>query len=139
VARRRHQDIIPIDKPTSHSATCEEAQRAADVHLRDGYPNSETIDNGFSWLPDLDYHDQPERHYLELGPKQLELLHRLVPTATVLRSSSTQPIPMPRPFRQTRDRITVMSASLIGRSGSSARLMRSGRQIAPAATCLTSF
>jgi hypothetical protein len=33
-------------------ATCEEAQRAADAHLRDGYPNSEIIDDGFSWLPD---------------------------------------------------------------------------------------
>ena len=32
-------------------ATCEKAQRAADAHLRDGYPNSETIDDGFSWLP----------------------------------------------------------------------------------------
>jgi hypothetical protein len=33
-------------------ATCKEAQLAADAHLRDGYPNSETIDDGFSWLPD---------------------------------------------------------------------------------------
>ena len=34
--------------------TCEEAQHAADAHLRDGYPNSETINDGFSWLPDPD-------------------------------------------------------------------------------------
>jgi hypothetical protein len=32
-------------------ATCEKAQRAADAHLLDGYPNSETIYDGFSWLP----------------------------------------------------------------------------------------
>jgi hypothetical protein len=32
--------------------TCEEAQRAADLHVRDGYPNSEAIDDGLSWLPD---------------------------------------------------------------------------------------
>jgi hypothetical protein len=38
-------------------ATCEEAQRAADAHLRDGYPNSETIDDGFSWLPGGDPSD----------------------------------------------------------------------------------
>src|SRR5262249_5358817 len=30
-------------------ATCEEAQRAADAHYRDGYPNSETINDGLSW------------------------------------------------------------------------------------------
>jgi hypothetical protein len=30
-------------------ATREEAQRAADVHFRDGYPNSGMIDDGFSW------------------------------------------------------------------------------------------
>ena len=30
-------------------ATREEAQRAADVHCRDGYPNSEMINDGLSW------------------------------------------------------------------------------------------
>src|SRR5262245_32867081 len=30
-------------------ATCEEAQRAADAHFRDGYPNSKIIEDGLSW------------------------------------------------------------------------------------------
>jgi hypothetical protein len=34
-------------------ATCEEAQRAADTHMRDDYPNSETVCDGLAWLPDL--------------------------------------------------------------------------------------
>jgi hypothetical protein len=34
--------------------TCAEAQRVADAHLRDGYPNSEIITDGFSWRPDPD-------------------------------------------------------------------------------------
>src|ERR1035441_9690567 len=32
--------------------TSEEAQRAADAHASDGYPNSETIYDGFAFLPD---------------------------------------------------------------------------------------
>ena len=35
-------------------ATSEEAQRAADAHAPDGYPNSETIYDGFAFLPDAD-------------------------------------------------------------------------------------
>jgi hypothetical protein len=44
-------------------ATREEAQRAADVHYRDGYPNSETINDEFSWLPDpeIDWRADPYR------------------------------------------------------------------------------
>lgn len=44
-------------------ATCEEAQHAADAHFRDGYPNSETINDGFSWLPypDIDWRACPYR------------------------------------------------------------------------------
>jgi hypothetical protein len=30
-------------------ATCKEAQRAADAHFRDGYPNSEVAKDGLSW------------------------------------------------------------------------------------------
>jgi putative ABC transport system substrate-binding protein len=38
---------------------------------------------------------------VELGPKRLELLHELVPTAPLLACSSTQPIPhVPRPPRR---------------------------------------
>jgi hypothetical protein len=35
-------------------ASPEEAQRVADVHYREGYPNSEIIFDGFAWLPDPD-------------------------------------------------------------------------------------
>jgi len=46
-------------------ATCKEAQHAADTHLRDGYPNSEILDDGFSWLPgdpsDIDWRLCPYR------------------------------------------------------------------------------
>jgi hypothetical protein len=34
-------------------ATREGAQRAADTHMQDDYPNSETICDGLTWLPDL--------------------------------------------------------------------------------------
>jgi putative ABC transport system substrate-binding protein len=38
----------------------------------------------------------------QLAPKQLELLHELIPTATTWLCSSTRPIPMlPRPYRET--------------------------------------
>jgi len=44
-------------------ATCKEAQRIADAHFRDGYPNSKIIDDGFSWLtdPDIDWRVCPYR------------------------------------------------------------------------------
>jgi len=35
-------------------ASPEEAQRVADLHYREGYPNSEIIFDGFAWLPDPD-------------------------------------------------------------------------------------
>jgi hypothetical protein len=44
-------------------ATCEVAQRAADAHERDNYPNSpEPINDGFSWMPDpeVDWRNNPE-------------------------------------------------------------------------------
>ncbi|MGO9401566.1 MAG: hypothetical protein ACLP19_27550 [Xanthobacteraceae bacterium] len=39
------------DKPAIF-ATFEEAREAADAHVRQGYPNSEPINDGFAWLPD---------------------------------------------------------------------------------------
>ena len=36
-------------------ATREEAQRAADTHFRDGYPNSETTDDGLSWPVEFEW------------------------------------------------------------------------------------
>jgi hypothetical protein len=51
LAYRNDHELL-IDDKIAVFTTCEEAQRAADAHLRDGYPNSEIIDDGFSWLPD---------------------------------------------------------------------------------------
>jgi hypothetical protein len=49
-------------------ATCEEAQRTADAHFRDGYPNSETINDGLSW---------PAHHEWWLSPNRLATRARL--------------------------------------------------------------
>jgi hypothetical protein len=45
--------LLREGKPATF-ATSEEAQRAADAHAPEGYPNSETIYDGFAWLPDPD-------------------------------------------------------------------------------------
>jgi hypothetical protein len=47
---QRPHTVCVIDGKIAIFTTCEEAQRAADTHLRDGYPNSDIIDDGFSWL-----------------------------------------------------------------------------------------
>ena len=39
------------DKPAIFD-TFEQARHVADTHMREGYPNSERINDGFSWLPD---------------------------------------------------------------------------------------
>jgi hypothetical protein len=42
-------------------ATCEEAQRAADAHFRDGYPNSEMANDGLSWPVENEWWLSPYR------------------------------------------------------------------------------
>lgn len=44
-------------------ATREEAQRAADAHLLDYYPNCEVVDDGLSWVadPEIDWRSCPHR------------------------------------------------------------------------------
>jgi hypothetical protein len=61
-AYRNDQELSVRDK-IAIFATCEEAQRAADAHVRDGYPNTEIINDGFSWLPeaDIDWRTCPYR------------------------------------------------------------------------------
>ena len=46
--------IIPCFEDTKPAcfATCAEAQRAADAHELDLFPNAKVIDDGLSWLPD---------------------------------------------------------------------------------------
>ena len=41
------QDTLP-----AYFATCADAQRAADAHELDLFPNAKVIDDGYSWLPD---------------------------------------------------------------------------------------
>jgi hypothetical protein len=49
-----YRDDYPMlrDVKPAVFATSEEAQRAAEAHLLDYYPNAKPIDDGFSWLPD---------------------------------------------------------------------------------------
>jgi hypothetical protein len=60
-----YRDDYPLlrDGKPAVFAVSEEAQRATDAHLRDGYPNSEAINDGFSWLPDpeVDWRSCPHR------------------------------------------------------------------------------
>jgi hypothetical protein len=62
VAYRNHHELL-IDGNIATFTTCEEAQRVADAHLRDGYPNCETINDGFSWRhdPDIEWWTDPYR------------------------------------------------------------------------------
>jgi hypothetical protein len=51
----RHYDCPLLRNGHSASfATLEEAQRAADAHASEGCPNSETIFDGFAFLPNAD-------------------------------------------------------------------------------------
>jgi hypothetical protein len=50
-AYRNDFPLMREDKPAIFD-TFEEARRAADTHMREGYPNSERINDGFSWLLD---------------------------------------------------------------------------------------
>ena len=62
VAYRNHHELL-IEGKIAVFTTCEEAQRAADAHLRDGYPNFETINDGFSWRhdPNIEWWTDPYR------------------------------------------------------------------------------
>jgi hypothetical protein len=48
-----YRDDYPLlrDGKPAVFATPTEAQRVTDAHLRDDYPDSQTMDDGFSWLP----------------------------------------------------------------------------------------
>jgi hypothetical protein len=52
-AYRNDFQLMREDKPAIFD-TFEEARHVADAHMREGFPNSEEINDGFSWLPDLD-------------------------------------------------------------------------------------
>ena len=50
VAYRDNYPLLRDGKP-ARFATCVDAQRAADAHELDLYPNAKAIDDGLSWLP----------------------------------------------------------------------------------------
>ncbi|WMT75426.1 hypothetical protein [Bradyrhizobium sp. Ash2021] len=60
-----YRDDYPMlhDGEPAFFATSEEAQRAADTHLLDYYPNFKPIEDGLSWLPDpeIDWRSCPHR------------------------------------------------------------------------------
>ena len=60
-----YRDEFPLirDGEPARFATCADAQRAADVHELDLYPNAKAIDDGYSWLPDpeIDWRSIPHR------------------------------------------------------------------------------
>ena len=46
----RNQCELLFDGKMATFATHEEAQRKADIHERDGYPNSKTLGDGYAWI-----------------------------------------------------------------------------------------
>jgi hypothetical protein len=60
-----YRDDYPMlcDRRLAVFSTCKEAQRAADAHLLDMYPNSKPLYDGLSWLPDpeIDWRSFPQR------------------------------------------------------------------------------
>jgi hypothetical protein len=59
---RETYPLLQDGKP-ARFGTCAEAQRAADAHELDLFPNAKIIDDGLSWLPDpeIDWHSVPHR------------------------------------------------------------------------------
>ncbi len=58
-----YRDDYPLlqDTKPARFATCAEAQRAADAHELDLFPDAKVIDDGLSWLPDpeIDWRSVP--------------------------------------------------------------------------------
>jgi hypothetical protein len=62
LAYRDDYPMLQDTKPARFS-TCADAQRAADAHELDLFPNAKTIDDGLAWLPDpeIDWRSVPHR------------------------------------------------------------------------------
>lgn len=45
----RSGEVLLRDGEAAVFATSDEAKQAADIHMHDGFPNSEPVDDGFSW------------------------------------------------------------------------------------------
>jgi hypothetical protein len=64
LAYRNDYPMLQGTKP-ARFATCADAQRAADAHERDFFPNAEVIDDGFSWQPDPEIEERLIPHRVE--------------------------------------------------------------------------
>jgi hypothetical protein len=64
---RAYRDDYPMLQDTKPAcfAKCMDAQRAADAHELDLYPNAKVIDDGLSWLPDPDIDYRSTLHLTE--------------------------------------------------------------------------
>jgi hypothetical protein len=62
LAYRENYPLLQDGKP-ARFATCADAQRVADAHELDFYPNAEVVDDGYSWLPEpeIDWRSVPHR------------------------------------------------------------------------------
>jgi hypothetical protein len=60
LAYREDYPLLQATKP-ARFATCTDAQRAADAHELDLFPNAKVIEDGLSWLPDpeIDWRSVP--------------------------------------------------------------------------------
>ena len=60
LAYREDYPLLENTKP-ARFATCADAQRAADAHELDLFPDANVIDDGYSWLPDpeIDWRSVP--------------------------------------------------------------------------------
>jgi hypothetical protein len=84
-----YRDDHPMlyDKTLADFATGEEAQRAADAHLLDLYPNSKPVYDGLSWFPnpELDWRSCP--HLVEARAEWEQVASRWLPDCNAARSS----------------------------------------------------
>jgi hypothetical protein len=62
LAYRDHYPLLQAGEP-ARFGTCADAQRVADAHELDFYPNAKVIDDGYSWQPDpeIDWRSIPYR------------------------------------------------------------------------------
>jgi hypothetical protein len=64
LAYREDYPLLEDTKPARFT-TCAEAQRAADAHELDLFPDAEVIDDGYSWLPDPEVNWRSVPHHVE--------------------------------------------------------------------------
>jgi hypothetical protein len=69
LAYREEYPLLRDGKP-ARFATVADAQRAADVHELDMFPNAKVIDDGYSWLPDPEIEERSLPHRVKEREKR---------------------------------------------------------------------